>query len=53
MDTKKLLSVLEGIRDGSLWLADNRSDEWLKGFHEGRMSLADYLIKMIKEETEV
>ncbi|WP_181046660.1 hypothetical protein [Enterococcus faecium] len=49
MDEKRLLEVLEGMHDGSLYKVNRAEDDWLNGFHAGRMHVCEIIIELIKE----
>lgn len=50
MDEKRLLEVLVGIHEGSLHKVNRTEDDWLNGFHAGRMHVCEIIIELIKEK---
>lgn len=50
MDEKRLLEVLEGMHEGSLHKVNRTEDDWLNGFHAGRMHVCEIIIELIEEE---
>ena len=48
MDEKRLLEVLEGMHEGSLHKVNRTEDDWLNGFHAGRMHVCEIIIELIK-----
>lgn len=52
MDEKRLLEVLEGMHEGSLHKVNRTEDDWLNGFHAGRMHVCEIIIELIKGEKE-